>query len=56
MPSFAAFVVATLVAHIVRGALPAPEGVPLPLLIAGVVWLVVFYFVRRWLTELRPDV
>jgi hypothetical protein len=56
MPSLTAFVVATLMAWIVRGALPAPEGMPLPLLIAGVVWLVAFYFVRRWLAELRPDV
>jgi len=56
MPSFLAFVVATLAAWIVRGALPAAGGMLLPSLLAGIFWLVAFYFVRRWFTELRPDV
>lgn len=55
MPSFMAFVVATLAAVLVKGALPAPEGVMLPTLLAGVFWLLTFYFVRRWFEELRPD-
>jgi hypothetical protein len=54
MPSFTAFVVATLSAWIVRGMLPAPGGVILPTLLAGVFWILTFYFVRRWLEELRP--
>jgi len=56
MPSFMAIMVASLMAYFVAGALPAPAGVPLPLMIAGVVWFIAFYFVRRWLHELRPDV
>jgi len=56
MPSFLAFVVATVAAWIVYGALPAPAGVMLPVLLAGLFWLLVFYFVRRWVAELRPDV
>lgn len=55
MPSFTAFVVASLAAWIVHGALPAPGGVVLPSLLAGIFWLLTFYFVRRWLHELRPD-
>lgn len=56
MPSFMAFVVATLAAWIVYGALPAPAGAILPTMISGLFWILVFYFVRRWFSELRPDV
>lgn len=51
-----ALVVATIAAWIVYGALPAPCGVLLPALLASLFWLLVFYFVRRWFGELRPDV
>jgi hypothetical protein len=54
MPSFAAFFVATLVAWSVRDMMPAPAGHALPSLIALLFWIVSFWFVRRWLTELRP--
>jgi hypothetical protein len=56
MPSFMAFVVATLAAWVVYGALPAPGGALLPGMLAGLFWLLVFWFVRRWFGELRPDV
>lgn len=55
MPSFMAFVVATLSAYLVKGMLPAPAGVPLPWMLAGLFWMLTFYFVRRWFAELRPD-
>jgi len=55
MPTVMAFVVATLAAWIVRGALPHPNGVLLPTLLAGTFWALGFYFLRRWLQELRPD-
>lgn len=54
MPSFMAFTVATLGAWLVKSTLPAPAGVALPTLLAGLFWLLTFYFVRRWLEELRP--
>jgi len=54
MPSFVAFFVATLAAWTVHTGMPAPAGNVLPTLIALLVWLVGFWFVRRWLTELRP--
>lgn len=56
MPSFMAFVVASLAAWIIRGAMPAPVGVILPTILAGIFWVLTFYFVRRWFDELRPDV
>ncbi len=56
MPSFMAFVVATLAAWIVHGALPAPAGNLLPTFLAGLFWILTFYFVRRWFGEIRPDV
>jgi len=55
MPSFIAFVVATLSAWTVRDALPEGGG-PLPTLLAGLFWILTFYFVRRWFEELRPNV
>ncbi len=55
MPSFMAFAVATVSAWLVKGMLPAPEGVALPTLLAGIFWILTFYFVRRWFAELRPD-
>lgn len=54
MPSFIAFVVATVAAFVVRNAMQAPEGVALPTLLAGIFWILTFYFVRRWFSELRP--
>jgi hypothetical protein len=54
VPSFVAFIVATLVAWSVRGTMPAPAGHVLPSLIALLFWIVAFWFVRRWLSELRP--
>ena len=54
MPSFMAFVVATVAAWIIRGAMPAPAGVVLPTILAGIFWVLTFYFVRRWFDELRP--
>ena len=56
MPSFMAFTVATLAAWIVHRAISTPEGMLLPSLLAGIFWLLAFYFVRRWFGELRPDI
>lgn len=49
-----AILLATTIAWVVKDALPAPPGVPLPLAIALLVWLLVFMGVRRALGEMRP--
>jgi hypothetical protein len=54
MPSFVAFFVATLAAWSVRGMMPSAGGSLLPVSIALLFWIVSFWFVRRWLSELRP--
>lgn len=51
-----AVVVASVAAWIVHGALPEAGGPLLPSLLGGLFWTLVFYFVRRWFEELRPDV
>ncbi len=54
MPSFMAFVIACLAAWSVVQALPVQPGNPIPMILAMIVWLMAFYFVRRWFLELRP--
>lgn len=49
-----ALVIATLVAWLVRDALPTVGGLPLPTLIAMCVWIAVFPVAKRWLHDLRP--
>lgn len=56
MPSFLAFIVATLFSWLVYGTLPKAGGPLLAGLLASLLWTVCFYFVRRWVEELRPDV
>lgn len=49
-----AILVASMISWLVKDALPAPAGVPLPMMIASLVWIVVFVLVRRTLIEMRP--
>ena len=49
-----AIIAATMVAWAIKDALPAPEGVPLPMMIALVAWMVVFTLLKRLLTDMRP--
>ena len=49
-----ALVIATLVAWIVRDALPTTRGLPLPTLIALCVWIAIFPVAKRVLQDLRP--
>jgi hypothetical protein len=56
MAYFAGFVVASLFAMVVSDALD-PYGVPPMKYAAGaLVWLITFYFVRRTVEQIRPDV
>jgi hypothetical protein len=56
MASFAGLVVASLFAMVVSDALE-PYGVPpLKYTAGGLVWMLTFYFVRRALQQMRPDV
>jgi len=56
MPGFTAFFVASTAAWIVYGMLPSPGSKVLPTLLAALFWWLTFYFVRRWIDEVRPDV
>jgi hypothetical protein len=49
-----AIFVATSLAWVVKDALPAPAGVPLPAMIALLVWIMAFTLLKRFFIGLRP--
>lgn len=50
-----ALLVATLVAWMVRDALPSTGAVPITTMLAFCVWIVIFPIAKRWFTEIRPE-
>jgi hypothetical protein len=54
VPNLMALVIATLIAWLVKDALPTVRGLPLPTLIAMCVFIVVFPLARRMLNDIRP--
>lgn len=54
MPALLAIVVASSLAWVIKDALPAPEGVPLPTLIAFVAWIVAVPLLKRFFSGIRP--
>jgi hypothetical protein len=54
VPNFLAMAVASLLSWLVEHSLPALPGTGIPALLGSLVWIVAFYFARRYLSELRP--
>lgn len=54
MPTFMAVIIATTLAWIVEHASFSMGSVPVKALLGLIVWLVAFYFAKRFLSLLRP--
>ncbi|MGH0030658.1 MAG: hypothetical protein ACQGVC_12765 [Myxococcota bacterium] len=54
MPNLMALMIATMIAWLVKDALPNTGDVPFPTLIAMCVWIAVFPVAKRVLVDIRP--
>ncbi|WP_300670333.1 hypothetical protein [Desulfoluna sp.] len=53
MPTFYAMIAASASAYIVSGLLGDIAGA-LSVILSSIVWVLVFYSMKKWLTDLRP--
>ncbi|MGH0034072.1 MAG: hypothetical protein ACQGVK_03505 [Myxococcota bacterium] len=56
MPTFMAFVIAVLVGVLVDQALPATGDLPISRIVAMIAGFFAFYFAKRGIEAVRPDV
>lgn len=53
MPSFYAMLAASALSYMIGGLLGKSMGVA-GFLLSSIVWVVAFYLLKKWLTDLRP--